>query len=136
MTRITGLGGIFFKAKNPEQLRDWYKKHLHFDISPWGGKTFFWREAENPEQIARTEWSIMDDKTTYLDPGQKDFMINYRVENLELLLQELKAEGVTVAGEIESYPYGKFGWIIDPEGQKIELWEPIESGFDEAAEPS
>jgi len=130
MSRITGIGGIFFQATDPAKLKDWYKTHLHFDITEWGGKSFMWRDIDRPEEICRTEWSIMDDKSAYLQPSTKNFMINYRVNNLEQLLISLRAEGVTVVGEMETYPYGKFGWILDPEGQKIELWEPIESGFD------
>jgi predicted enzyme related to lactoylglutathione lyase len=130
MSRITGIGGIFFKAADPAKLQDWYKTHLHFDISEWGGRAFMWRDHTNPEEVGRTEWSIMDEKTDYLNPSTKNFMINYRVTDLEKLLATLKAEGVTVVGEMETYPYGKFGWILDPEGQKIELWEPIESGFE------
>ncbi len=132
MSRITGIGGIFFKANEPAKLKDWYKTHLHFDINEWGGRAFMWRDHDRPEEIGRTEWSIMDEKTDYLNPSTKNFMINYRVSDLEKLLETLKAEGVTIVGEMETYPYGKFGWIIDPEGQKIELWEPIESGFEQS----
>jgi ketosteroid isomerase-like protein/predicted enzyme related to lactoylglutathione lyase len=121
---VTGIGGIFFKAEDPEKLKAWYAKHLQFELTEWGGVSFQWREVNDPEHIARTEWSIMKAQTTYLDPGTKPFMINYRVSDLEGLIAGLRSEGVTVMDKIEDTEYGKFGWIIDPEGQKVELWEP------------
>jgi len=122
MKRVTGLGGIFFKAKDNKKMYEWYKKHLDIDSNKWGGH-FKWKDAES-NKISHTAWSIFEEDTKYLDPSDKDMMINYRVENLEQLLKALKEEGVTIVGEPEVSEYGKFGWVMDPEGNKIELWEP------------
>lgn len=121
--RVTGLGGVFFKSQNPGALKDWYKKHLEIDSGEHGAM-FFWRDHEDPAREGNTVWSIFPDDTDYFRPGTREFMFNYRVENLEELLRLLKQEGVEIVGEIEEYPYGKFGWIMDPDGNKIELWEP------------
>lgn len=126
VTRVTGIGGLFFKAENPSKLKEWYRNHLDFNTDDYGC-TFWWKDTN--QQIASTQWSPFDAKTTYFDPCQKEFMFNYRVDNLELLLAKLKEEGVTIVGEPESYDYGKFGWILDLEGNKIELWEPVDSAF-------
>lgn len=122
MKRVTGLGGVFFKADNPEKMQSWYAEHLGIS------GVFKWRELESPETTppAQTIWSPFKKDTTYFAPSEKSFMINYRVENLAGLIAKLKEEGVTVIGEIAEYDYGKFGWILDPEGNKIELWEPID----------
>ena len=130
MKRVTGIGGIFFKAKDPEKLRAWYGRHLGFDITEWGS-AFHWIDPQHPhaKATARTIWSPFENATTYFSPSEKQFMINYRVENLELLLDALRKENITVVGDIEEYPYGKFGWILDSEGNKIELWEPKDEGF-------
>ena len=130
MKRVTGIGGIFFKAEDPKKLKDWYGKHLGLDISEWGS-TFQWIDPDHPDAKtpARTVWSPFERDTKYFSPSEKPFMINYRVENLELLLDTLRQENVTVVGEVEEYPYGKFGWILDSEGNKIELWEPKDEGF-------
>lgn len=121
--RVTGIGGIFLKAKDPNETKEWYKKHLGIKSGKWGG-TFEWRHSEDESKKGFTAWSIFDDKTEYTDPSKKDAMINYRVKNLEELLKVLKAEGVEIVGEMEVHEYGKFGWIMDPNGYKIELWEP------------
>lgn len=126
LKRVTGIGGLFFKAENPALLKDWYQKHLGFNTDAYGC-TFWWIDQNN--QKASTQWSPFAKESTYFEPCKKDFMFNYRVENLKLLLAKLKEEGVTVVGEIEEYDYGKFGWIIDLEGNKIELWEPIDTAF-------
>jgi predicted enzyme related to lactoylglutathione lyase len=125
MKRVTGIGGVFFKAKDPKKLREWYGRHLGMDMEEWGAY-FEWIDPANPHSTAkaRTVWSAFDTDTDYFEPSQKPFMINYRVENLEGLLAQLREEGVTVVDKIETYPYGKFGWIVDAEGNKIELWEP------------
>ncbi len=124
--RVTGLGGFFFKANDPEQIRAWYRDHLGIPTDEYGW-TFWWRDDQgNPRS---TQWSPFKAETSYFDPSQKPFMMNFRVENLEELLEQLRAEGVQVVGEVESHPYGKFGWILDPEGNKIELWEPEDSAF-------
>lgn len=125
MKRVTGLGGFFFRSKNKEKMNQWYSQHLGIDIKSWGA-VFKWRDTDEPEKVCTTSWSIFDQDTDYLDPSTSSFMVNYRVENLVELLKVLKEEGVTVVGEIQEFEYGKFGWILDPDGNKIELWEPID----------
>jgi predicted enzyme related to lactoylglutathione lyase len=124
--RVTGIGGLFFKTENPKKLKKWYKKHLGFNVDDYGC-TFWWNDMHH--QKASTQWSPFKKDTTYFSPSKKDYMFNYRVENLVDLLSKLKAEGVTIVGEMEEYEYGKFGWILDLEGNKIELWEPIDHVF-------
>ena len=121
--RVTGIGGLFFKSEDPKKSKDWYEKHLGFNTDNWGS-TFWWKDINGKE--ASTQWSPFAKDTKYFEPSKKDFMFNYRVENLVELLDELKKEGVTIIGKIEEYDYGKFGWILDNEGNKIELWEPID----------
>lgn len=128
--RVTGIGGIFFKTKDPKAIYDWYSKHLGLACNEYGA-TFKWRDADDAEKTGTTVWSAFKENTSYFNPSEKPFMFNYRVENLEELLKVLKEEGVTVVGEMETYSYGKFGWILDPEGNKIELWEPIDEGLTE-----
>ena len=128
--RVTGIGGIFFKVKDPNATKSWYQKHLGLNTDQYG-TTFEWRSSENPDQKGFSQWSPMKDDTTYFQPSQKDFMINYRVENLEELVKELKAEGVQVLDEIESFDYGKFVHILDPDGHSIELWEPVDKVYDD-----
>ena len=127
--RVTGIGGIFFKSKDPDQIKEWYRKHLGFDTDEYG-TCFEWRQAEDGKQKGFSQWSPIKDSTTYFNPSSKEFMINYRVEDLEWLVGELKKEGVTILDEIETYDYGKFVHIIDPDGNKIELWEPIDEVFE------
>ena len=122
---VTGLGGVFFKARDPKAIKAWYQKHLHIESGEHGA-VFRWRLDEEPEKVGITAWSPFPEDTNYYQPSQKDYMFNYRVENLEELLDVFKNEGVEVLGEIEEYSYGKFGWIMDPEGNKIELWEPLD----------
>jgi len=124
--RVTGLGGVFYKSKNPDKAKQWYKQHLGLNTDQYGC-TFWWKDKAGND--CSTQWSPMDEKTNYYEPSKSTFMINFRVENLVELLQELKKEGVTVVGEIEEFDYGKFGWIIDPDGTKIELWEPNDKVF-------
>ncbi|MGE0590498.1 MAG: VOC family protein [Cyclobacteriaceae bacterium] len=126
--RVTGIGGIFFKAKDPDGIKKWYEKHLGFPYDQYGC-SFAWIQKES-KKSGYTAWSPFSEDTKYYDPSKKDFMFNYRVENLEELLKVLKEEGVQVVGEMETYDYGKFGWILDPEGNKIELWEPIDTAYD------
>jgi predicted enzyme related to lactoylglutathione lyase len=123
MKRVTGIGGIFFKCENPKQLLEWYNKHLGIKQEGESG-IFEWKEIDKPDSIAQTVFGVFPKDTSYFKPGEKQFMFNYRVENLEELLKQLKEEGIEQVGEIEEYSYGKFGWIMDPEGNKIELWEP------------
>jgi predicted enzyme related to lactoylglutathione lyase len=122
MKKVTGIGGIFFKCKDPEKIKEWYKTHLGVDTNQYGAK-FDWHQEGDTTNKGYTLWSPFADKTKYFEPSTKDFMINYRVENLEALVEELKKEGVTVLDNIESYDYGKFVHILDLEGNKIELWE-------------
>jgi len=123
MKKVTGIGGVFFKCKDPEKIKDWYKNHLGFNTDEYGCM-FECREFPDTEKKALTQWSPFPHDTTYFNPSQKEFMINYRVENLELLLEELKQNGVTILDEVETYEYGKFVHVMDIEGNKIELWEP------------
>ncbi len=125
MKRVTGIGGIFFKAKDPKAINDWYKNHLGINAGQYGA-SFEWRELDDPKKKGMTQWTPFADKTKYFEPSTKEFMINYRVENLEALVVELKKEGVTLLDEIAVYDYGKFVHIMDPEGNKIELWEAID----------
>jgi predicted enzyme related to lactoylglutathione lyase len=125
MKKVTGIGGIFFKCQDPAKVREWYKTHLGLDTNDYGA-TFEWREEEDASKKGATQWSPFGEKTKYFDPSTKEFMINYRVDNLELLVEELKKEGVTIVDNIEGSEYGKFVHILDLEGNKIELWEPGE----------
>ena len=125
MKKVTGIGGIFFKCKDPNKMNEWYKTHLGFDTTQYG-TSFEWRQLEDPAKTGTTQWSPFAETTKYFEPSTKDFMINYRVDNLEALVAQLKSEGVTIVDEIESYDYGKFVHIVDVEGNKIELWEPNE----------
>ncbi len=131
MKRVTGIGGVFFKSADPKKTNEWYKNHLGIDINQWGA-SFEWRHADDPTKKGATAWNAFDAKTKYFDPSTKEFMINYRVENLELLVDLLKQEGVTVLDAIETFDYGKFVHIMDPEGNKIELWEPFDEVEGEA----
>jgi predicted enzyme related to lactoylglutathione lyase len=126
--RVTGIGGLFFKAKDSKAIYEWYNKHLGIDCTEYGA-VFKWREEKDQERVGHTVWSAFKEDTNYFDPSEKQFMFNYRVENLVELLKVLKEEGVTVVSEVEEYSYGKFGWILDPEGNKIELWEPNDDEF-------
>ncbi|UTA68286.1 VOC family protein [Emticicia sp. 21SJ11W-3] len=121
--RVIGLGGVFFKSEDSTALRGWYKEHLGIDSEAWGG-IFEWRRKDNPDDLTSTAWNPFKKDTTYFEPSKKDFMINYQVENLDELLVALKDESVTILGGPDDTEYGKFGWILDPEGNKIELWEP------------
>ncbi len=129
MKRVTGIGGIFFKCKDPEQMRQWYKTHLGLNTDEYG-TTFEWRQAEDNDKKGFTQWSPFKESTTYFEPSKRDFMINYRVEDLEALVKLLKEEGVTVVDEIESFEYGKFVHILDPENNKIELWQANDIEYD------
>ena len=125
MKKVTGIGGIFFKCKDVNKMKDWYKTHLGFNTTDYG-TTFEWREDSDSTKKGSTQWSPFAETTKYFEPSTKDFMINYRVADLEALVEELKKEGVTIVDKIESYDYGKFVHIMDVEGNKIELWEPTE----------
>lgn len=133
MKRVTGIGGIFFKCKDPNAIKDWYKKHLGFDTDQYG-TNFQWYQADDSTKKGFTQWSPFSEQTKYFEPSTKEFMINYRVENLELLAEALKKEGVQIVDEMETYDYGKFLHIMDVEGNKIELWEPIDVEYDKVTD--
>jgi predicted enzyme related to lactoylglutathione lyase len=124
--KVTGIGGIFFLSKNPKETREWYGKNLGLDINEYGS-TFECRNANRPDEINYLQWSPFEEGTDYFKPSEKDFMINYRVQNIEGLVKKLRENGVDIVDEIEVFEYGKFVHILDPEGNKIELWEPIDS---------
>ena len=124
MERVTGLGGIFFKADDPEKMYAWYEKHLGIRGKPGMGAMFKWRQADDPNKTGMTIWSIFPRKSGYFDPTTSPVMLNYRVANLDALLEALREEGVWIDEKRENHEYGKFAWIRDPEGNRIELWEP------------
>jgi len=131
MKKVTGIGGIFFKCKNPKIVKEWYSKNLGLSTNEYGS-SFEWIQADG-RQKGFTQWSPFDDATKYFEPSSKEFMINYRVENIEQLVKELKLNGINVLDEIETYNYGKFVHILDPENNKIELWEPIDTEVEKIA---
>jgi predicted enzyme related to lactoylglutathione lyase len=124
MKRVTGIGGIFFHAKDPAALRAWYKKHLGVDVQDWGGTAFSWADAEGNPIKGTTVWSIGASDSNHFAPSKSPFMINYRVEDLAVLLKALREEGCNVLDKMDDSEYGKFGWVVDPEGNKVELWQP------------
>ncbi|SHL70166.1 VOC family protein [Chryseobacterium polytrichastri] len=121
--KVTGIGGIFFFTDNPKETREWYAKNLGLDTNDWGS-TFKSRNVNNPEEVDSLQWSPFKSGSEYFAPSKKEFMINYRVQNIEGLVNNLKENGVTVVDEIVAYEYGKFVHIMDADGNKIELWEP------------
>lgn len=127
--KVTGIGGIFFKCKDPKKVKEWYKTNLGFSIDQYGA-VFEWRQGADSARKGFTQWSPFGEKTKYFEPSAKEFMINYRVENLEALVTELKKNNVTVVDSIETYDYGKFVHIMDVEQNKIELWEPNDIAYE------
>ena len=127
--KVTGIGGIFFKCKDPEKMKEWYKTHLGLNTDKYG-TNFEWRQATDSSKKGFTQWSPFKETTKYFEPSTKDFMINYRVENLEALVDQLKKEGVIIADKIEVAEYGKFVHIMDLEDNKIELWESNDIEFE------
>lgn len=127
--KATGIGGIFFKCKDPKKMREWYATNLGLSTNEYGA-VFEWRQGADTTKCGFTQWSPFSEKTKYFEPSTKDFMINYRVENLENLVSQFKKSGVTVTDEIETVDYGKFVHIMDIEGNKIELWEPNDKEFE------
>ena len=126
MRRVTGIGGVFFQAKDPKVLCAWYKTHLGIDVQDWGGAAFSWADASGQPTTGTTIWSIGATGSTQFAPGTASFMINCRVDDLASLLQALREEGCNVLEKTDDSEYGKFGWVIDPEGNKVELWQPPE----------
>jgi predicted enzyme related to lactoylglutathione lyase len=129
LKKVTGIGGIFFKCKDPKKMREWYQTHLGLNTNKYG-TVFEWRQGADTTQKGFTQWSPFKESTKYFEPSTKDFMINYRVENLEALIEQLKRDSVTVVDTIESVEYGKFVHILDIEGNKLELWEPNDVEFE------
>jgi predicted enzyme related to lactoylglutathione lyase len=128
MERVTGLGGLFFKAENPEALYAWYEKHLGIKRDPSGAVAFVWRESKEQAKLGQTIWAIFPKSTKYFQPSSASFMMNFRVADLDGLLKALKEEGVEIDPHREDYDYGRFAWIMDPEGNRIELWQPPAGG--------
>ncbi len=124
MVSVKGIGGIFFKARDPKALGAWYKAHLGMQVEDWGGTQFPWRRHDDPERTGITAWSLFKEDSKYFDPATKPFMVNYIVEDLAAVLAQLRAEGVTVDDKVDESEFGKFGWAMDPEGNRFELWEP------------
>ncbi len=127
--KVTGIGGIFFKCKEPKKVKEWYKNNLGLNMNQYGA-VFEWRQGADTTKKGFTQWSPFGEKTKYFEPSTKDFMINYRVENLEALVAQLMKDGVTITDKIESVEYGKFVHILDIEGNKIELWEPYDIEYE------
>ena len=124
MKRVTGIGGIFFNAQNAPALREWYRRHLGIDVQTWGGAAFTWTDAAGQPTGGTTIWTVGEAGSDYFAPSKAPFMINYRVDDLAALLAALRAEGCNVLDKTDDSEYGKFGWVIDPEGNKVELWQP------------
>lgn len=133
MKKVTGIGGIFFKCKDPKSMREWYQTNLGLSTNEYGA-VFEWYQGADSTKKGFTTWSPFAEKTKYFEPSTKDYMINYRVENLNALLEELQKSGVTVVDKVESVEYGKFVHILDPEGNKIELWEPNDVEYEKLGE--
>jgi len=129
-TRVTGIGGVFFKSADPAALLNWYRTHLGIDAEEWGGFAFQWREKAQPNETGYTIWTPFPDATDYFSPSEQSFMINFRVADLAGLITALRGAGVEIVGEVEQHPNGAFAWILDPEGRKVELWEPVASSED------
>jgi len=124
MKRVTGIGGIFFKAKDPKALSEWYRKHLGVPVDEWGGAAFSWSNVDNPSGIGTTLWTPFKAGTTHFAPSTSSFMINFRVHDLHALIEALRAEGCAVDDKVDESEFGKFGWVMDPEGNRVELWQP------------
>jgi predicted enzyme related to lactoylglutathione lyase len=124
MKRVTGIGGVFFQAKDPVALREWYRRHLGIEVLEWGGAVFRWTDDAGRTNAGTTVWSIGAEGDGTFAPGAARFMVNYRVADLEALLQALRSEGCHVLEKTDDSEYGRFGWVIDPEGNKVELWQP------------
>jgi predicted enzyme related to lactoylglutathione lyase len=124
MKRVTGIGGVFLKAKDAPALRAWYQRHLGIEVQVWGGTAFRWTDAQGQPTGGTTAWSIASSDSDQFAPGTASFMVNYRVDDLQGLVAALKAEGCNVLDKLDDSEYGKFAWVIDPEGNKVELWQP------------
>ena len=125
--KVTGVGGIFFKCKDPKKMTAWYEKNLGLNTNQWGGATFRWYEGADSTKKGQTQWQPFPDTTTYFEPSANSFMIDYRVDNMDALVDEFKKNGVTIVDTIQTVDYGKFLHILDAEGNKVELWQPIDN---------
>jgi predicted enzyme related to lactoylglutathione lyase len=133
MKKVTGVGGVFFKAKDVAKLKDWYKEHLGFVVTEWGS-TMPWTARET-NAFGQTAWSPFKESTDYYAPSTLPYMIDYRVHDVRALIEELRNDGVEIVSGVDDTDYGKFAWIMDPEGRKIELWEPVDEGLGDRPEP-
>ena len=133
LKKATGIGGIFFKCKDAKKVRAWYSAHLGLNTNDYGA-VFEWRQGVDSTKKGFTQWSPFSEKTKYFEPSTKDFMINYRVGNLEGLVDQLRKDSVTIIDKIEAVEYGKFVHIIDIEGNKVELWEPNDKEYERLGE--
>ncbi|MEI6815487.1 MAG: VOC family protein [Bacteroidota bacterium] len=133
MKKVTGIGGILFKCKDPNKMKEWYAAHLGLPVDQYG-VSFEWREGDDASKKGTTVWCPFKETTDYFKPSEREFMVNYRVADLEALVAEFRKEGVTVLDEIVSYDFGKFVHILDAEGNKIELWEPVPENYDQPAD--
>lgn len=124
MKRVTGIGGVFFRSKDPPTMNAWYKKHLGLPVGDDGSTTFRWREADEPHRPGVTAWAAFEAGTEYFGKPTQQWMVNYRVDDLDALLEGLQHAGVEIVPHREEYVYGKFAWIVDPDGNRVELWEP------------
>ncbi|NKI93667.1 VOC family protein [Rhizobacter sp. SG703] len=126
MKRVTGIGGIFFKSRDPKALGEWYRKHLGLEVEEWGGAMFRWVTDENPTGTGTTMWTPFNEEASHFAPSTASFMVNFRVHDLHALLAALRSEGCAVDDKVDESEFGKFGWVQDPEGRRIELWQPPE----------
>ncbi|MGD9994447.1 MAG: VOC family protein [Salinivirgaceae bacterium] len=126
--KVTGIGGIFFFSENPDKTKEWYAENLGLEVNEWGS-SFEFRNANRPDEINYLQWSPFKQGSKYFEPSKKEFMVNYRVQNIEALVKKLQSNGVNILDEIESFDYGKFVHIMDADGNKIELWEPVDHVF-------
>ena len=131
--RVTGIGGIFFKSEDPQKLKEWYKTNLSLETDQWGSN-FEWYQGSSPDKKGFTQWSPFKSDSNFFQPADRQFMINYRVNNLDKLLDQLRKNGVQILDEVESFDYGKFVHILDNEGNKIQLWEPNDEEYDKIVE--
>lgn len=127
MARVTGLGGFFFTSDDPDALSDWYRTHLGVPVGEHGF-AFQWRDVDAPDRVGRTVWSAFETGTDYFAPSTVSYVVNFRVDDLDGVLDRCREAGIEVVGDVETYSYGRFGWILDPEGRKVELWEPAGEG--------
>ena len=128
MKRVTGIGGIFIKARDPDALRTWYRTHLGLELQEWGGAVFLWHTPEQPNPNGMTVWNLFPADSDYFAPSSAAFMVNYRVEDLHAVLKALREEGCDVDAKVDESELGKFGWVMDPEGNRVELWQPPAAG--------